>query len=54
MNKIKNFIKGIGEKLVDHMDEVTVGGYVLMIGMYIVYMIGLTYAVCTGKFMPKS
>ena len=54
IKKIKNFFSGIGEKLVDHSDEVTIGGYALMIVTYMIYMIALTYAVFTGKFTPKA
>ena len=53
MTKVKNFFGKIGEKLVDHIDEVAVGGYVLMIVTYVIYMIGLIYAIFTGKFTPR-
>ena len=51
--KIKNFFSGLGEKMVDNTEGIVIGGYITMIGVYVVYMIGLTYAVITGKFTPR-
>ena len=54
MKKIKNFFKNIGEKMVDHEEEVMMGGYVALIGTYIIYMIVLAVGLWTGRFTQKG